>query len=171
MVRIIFGVLFILSGFSAIQSSGVTTFLVGVAIGAYLIWSGYNARKNKQMEAEEAVRIEAEAVRTYSFKPVGTRFACKIQGRFKERQAILNASQVGETCYLQEYEWEGRPAVMVVSEHFRQDLGVVPEGKVGEVLKLMEVYDTRVRITQKDEFEMNGRLYTGFDAQILCMPR
>lgn len=171
MVRIVFGVMFIIGGINGVRTSGIASLLIGLVIGAVLIWSGYNAVKKKQAEKENVAEIAERSVMTFSFMPVGTRFECRTPGQFKSRQEVLAITRVGDRCALECYEWQGNPAIMVVSRRVGQDIGVVPAKLTGRVLDLMNQYDTDVEITKKDDFKIDGEEYDGCEAKIYCMER
>lgn len=169
MVRIIFGGLFIIGGFSGLRTGGILSLLFGLVVGALLIWSGCQAIKRKLKDKEKIVDVRESAVTTFSFKPVGTRYECRINGYCKNRQEALALTGIGALCHLQCYEWEGKPAIMIVSDKLGQDIGVVPAKLVNKVLDLMEQYSTVVEIINKDYFKVQGEEYDGCEVKIHCM--
>ena len=164
MIKKIIGVLIIVIGIAALTNKDILTAIVCIVLGAVLIL--YKREKLVIKGPIASDLIEADKV--FSFTPVGSRFECRIGGRWHIRQEVLAVVKVGDICRLSGYEWAGAQAIMVVPERIGQDLGVVPEKLVDTVMGLMAQYDITVKITAKNEFIKEGETYDGCEATIYC---
>ena len=164
MIKKIIGTLFIIIGIAALSNKDILTATVCIVLGAALIW--YKREKEVIKGAIASELIEADNV--FTFTPVGSRFECRIDGRWHSRQEVLAVVKVGDTCRLSGYEWAGAQSIMVVPDRIEQDLGVVPEHLVDTVMNLMIQYNITVKITAKNEFVKEGETYDGCEATIYC---
>ena len=179
MIQIIIGALFLIVGISGgIQRGDMSFLAVGVAIGAGLIFWGFRSRRRTDAEPVEPVIHEVPVPRvmpvekTFSFRVTGTTHQCRFPKRpGTERSYVIARHRVGDAVYPKLYEWEGRPAVAIMSKKEEVDVGVVPATMTMDVVKLMEAYDISGAIIAKDTFEYRGNSYNGCEVQLNCRTR
>lgn len=110
--------------------------------------------------------------KTFSFQAAGFRFKCRFPNtRFDERQFILVRSHVGDSVSLRQYEWEGKPAIALISDKYGADLGVVPASHVNTILKLTEKYDVIGKIIDLERIEYRKEFYTKCDIELSCFDK
>ena len=178
MIQIIIGALFLIVGISGGIERGDMSFLAtGVAIGAGLIFWGLRSRRRRQdrnpviepVIHEVSVSQERPIEKTFSFRVTGTTHQCRFPKRpGTERTYVIARHRVGDAVYPKLFEWEGRPAVAIMSMKEDVDVGVVPATMTMDVVKLMEAYDISGAIIAKDTFEYRGNSYNGCDVQLIC---
>ena len=179
MIQIIIGALFLIVGISGgIQRGDMSFLAVGVAIGAGLIFWGFRSRRRTDAEPVEPVIHEVPVPRvmpiekTFSLRVTGTTHQCRFPKRLgTERSYVIARHRVGDAVYPKLYEWEGRPAVAIMSKKEEVDVGVVPATMTMDVVKLMEAYDISGAIIAKDTFEYRGNSYNGCEVQLNCRTR
>ena len=176
-IQIIVGALFLIVGISGgIQRGDMSFLAVGVAIGAGLIFWGFRSRRRRTAAEpvepvihEVPVPQEMPVEKTFSFRVTGTTHQCRFPKRpGTERSYVIARHRVGDAVYPKLYEWEGRPAVAIMSKKEDVDVGVVPATMTMDVVKLMEAYDIDGTIIAKDSFSYRGNLYNGCEVQLNC---
>lgn len=177
MWKIILGAMFVLVGISnGLKDNDMEFLAVGVAIGAALIFWGLRSRRRRP-DAEPGEPVihkipvpqEMPIEKTFSFRVTGTTHQCRFPKRpGTERSYVIARHRVGDAVYLKPYEWEGRPAVAVMSMKENVDLGVVPATLTEDVMELMEQYDVSGKIIATDTFEYRDNSYHGCDVQLIC---
>lgn len=178
MWKIILGAMFVLVGISnGLKENDMEFLAVGVAIGAALIFWGLRSRQRRQdrnpviepVTHDVPVPQERPIEKTFSFRVTGTTHQCRFPKRpGTERTYVIARHRVGDAVYPKLFEWEGRPAVAIMSMKEGVDVGVVPATMTMDVVKLMEAYDISGAIIAKDTFEYRGNSYNGCDVQLIC---
>lgn len=126
----------------------------------------FDAFKKKPAPDPPQVRPVAES---FTCRLAGVDYPCLFPARGKQERAfVLAYSRNREPCFLQVYEWEGKPAIAVRNAKRGEDMGVIPAKFVNRVLKLCQKYDIAVTLQNKRTYELNGDLHDGGDVQILC---
>lgn len=177
MIKKILGGLFIIAGTGALVGAGrphpdIATGIIAIGVGVYLIY-----RSKKKVAPEKAEKSTTslqtrKPVKTFSFQAAGFRFKCRFPNkRFDERQAILIRSHVGDCISLQQYEWEGKSALALISDKYGADLGVVPASHVNTILKLTEKYDVIGKIIDLERIEYRKEFYTKCDIELSCFDK
>lgn len=180
MWKIILGAMFVLVGITnGLKDNDMAFLSVGVAIGAALIFWGLRSRRRRP-DAEPGEPViheipvpqERPIEKTFSFRVTGTTHQCRFPKRpGTERSYVIARHRVGDAVYPKLFEWEGRPAVAIMSMKEDVDVGVVPATMTMDVVKLMEAYDIDGTIIAKDSFSYRGNLYNGCEVQLNCRTR
>lgn len=178
MTKKIFGIIFIIIGINSFFPSGqqhpnIASGIVGLALGAYLLYSSRKNEKKQQDIPSVSEQIQEKPVKTFSFKAAGFRFECKFpsKGWQQTRQDILIRSKVGDAINLRQYEWEGEPAFALISDRWRADVGVVPAEHIKTVSMLCEEYTVVGKIISLSRIEYRKDFYTICDIQLSCYPK
>jgi hypothetical protein len=176
-VKKILGGLFIIFGAGAFVGAGrqqpdYVTGLIAIGVGAYLIYRSKKKVETVKDNRKDIPQQTEKPEKTFSFQAAGFRFKCRFPNtRFDERQFILVRSHVGDSVSLRQYEWEGKPAIALISDKYGADLGVVPATHVNKILKLAEQYTVSGKIISLERIEYRGDFYTKCDIELSCYPK
>lgn len=120
---------------------------------------------------EEKLKVEPPPppLKTFSFRVTGTTHLCRFTKHpGTDRSFVISRHKVGAPVYPYIYEWEGKPAVAIISVRDNEDLGVVPANLTKKVAELMQMYNVTGFITMIDTFEWHGEMYRGCDVTLEC---
>ena len=117
MKKKIIGVCFIISGICISlgvygQQPDITTGIVAIGIGIYLLYR--SLKMDSKSDTNTSLSSpNKDVVKTFSFGATGFRFKCRFPNKkFNYRQAVLVRCNIGDSVKLQQYEWEGKPALL-----------------------------------------------------------
>ena len=116
MIRFIFGIIVVISGFGALISepaAGISTFIIGFLI---MLWGW------KAMHAPKTCSY------LYKFDVVGMSHKCQV-GKIS-RQKSIKESLPGDTVTLQQFIYDNKRAYAVVNDRTGNDVGVVPADSI-----------------------------------------
>ena len=183
MIALIFGVFFIITAIRALfnitQSGALPTMIFCLALGGLLLYYGYKRIKNPPPKKEPvpgqtstSIPTPAQApttpvVGTFTFEPTGARFECRFPAPgFNVRQRVLRKSKVGDPVKLQVYEWEGKPAIAVMNERLKADLGVIKKSQVSKLYSILSEYEVIGSISKFSDFDYRGESYRSCEIQL-----
>ena len=102
---------------------------------------------------------QPENMRTISyhktFNVAGVTFKCKLNEDVK-RQEILEYCKTKDRIHLEQYEYKGEPAFLIVLDKNNLDIGTVPANIVPTILKYKD-RDTSVEFTEVSYFQPEGK--------------
>lgn len=110
-----------------------------------------------------------DPVKTFTFKPTGTRYECKFPCKWGgERQIILMRSKIGDPISILSYEWNGGTAFAVMNDRIGGDVGVVAEKNRDQIKSILNRFDVSGVITKFDSF---GDDLIGLEVRLDCFER
>ena len=148
---------------------GICTFPFGgfimVGIGIYMI----RRSKKKEQEAAARERIVIDPIKTFSFEAAGFRFNCRFPNNYlRSRQSVLARSRIGDLATLRIFEWEGTPAIAIISQKNGADLGVVPAKHVETVLELCNEFCVVGKIISMNNITYRDEEYYVCGIELSC---
>ena len=180
MIRMVFGALMVLSGIFTLSSdskNGLMSIVFGVL---FVFWGWYAWTKKKALQQSQvnreimgyaATTPAAEATETFTFEVTGVTHECRFSPKGRQRQDVMDDIHIGDSVYLKQYEWQGKPALAVMSPKTSEDIGVAPKGCVKSILSLTGKYDASAIVVSKRYFEYHGNDYATCEVRIDCMDK
>jgi len=168
MTRKIIGVLFVFAAVKELFSGQFSTAVISLIITALLFRKEILELISIKSASKSIDTIPDTApLGTFTFQLAGVTHNCRFPDGSLSRVTTISRSRVGDTVMLRQYEWEGKPAIAVISPRARNyDIGVVPANKVSTVCKLMDHYNTAAKIVSIEPFQYRGDSYKNCDVMI-----
>ena len=168
MIRKIIGALFAISAVGELIHGQFSTAVVSLIIAALLFRKEISELIGVKSASKSIDTIPAQApLGTFTFQLAGVTHNCRFPDGYLSRVTTISRSRIGDVVTLHKYEWEGRPAVAVLSPRAKNyDIGVVPADKTKKVCELMDQYNTVTKIVGIEPFEYKGDNYKDCDVMI-----
>lgn len=93
-------------------------------------------------------------------KVAGVTYGCIHPNGFCDRQDVIEKSKYTDKLILEEYQYKGAPAFLIINERLGADIGNVPAWAVDKIKKKSELYDLEGEFINIDFFDKNENRYS-----------